>query len=193
MGANLEAQAVQRDDRLGAGVHLAERPARDGGSGGRSVGRHGARIPADRRQTQIADIGTSVNPFAPLRRAWAHRALVSALVRRELSARYRGGTLGFLWTFLNPLLLLLVYATVFRFVFAPRADVRPFALFLFGGVLLWGFASAALTDAAECFRANGPLLRKTRPNPFMRRVRRGRRRSGPPAPRRRRNGSRGAA
>lgn len=103
--------------------------------------------------------------FAPLRRAWAHRALVLALVRRELSARYRGGALGFLWSFLNPLLLLLVYATVFRFVFAPRADVRPYALFLFGGVLVWGFVSAALTDSVEAFRANGPLLRKTTVSP----------------------------
>jgi ABC-type polysaccharide/polyol phosphate export permease len=99
--------------------------------------------------------------LAPVRRAFAHRALVAALVRRELSARYRGGALGFLWSFLNPLLLLLVYATVFRFVFAPRADVRPYALFLFGGVLVWGFVSAAVNDAVETFRANGPLLRKT--------------------------------
>lgn len=102
-----------------------------------------------------------MNFVAPIRRAWSHRALVAALVRRELSARYRGGTLGFLWSFLNPLLLLLVYATVFRLVFAPRADVRPYALFLFGGVLLWGFASASLADAVESFRVNGPLLRKT--------------------------------
>jgi ABC-type polysaccharide/polyol phosphate export permease len=102
-----------------------------------------------------------VSPLSPLRRAWAHRALVVALVRRELSARYRGGALGFLWSLLNPLLLLLVYATVFRLVFAPRADVRPYALFLFGGVLVWGFASAALNDSVEAFRANGPLLRKT--------------------------------
>jgi ABC-type polysaccharide/polyol phosphate export permease len=98
---------------------------------------------------------------APIRRAFAHRALVFALARRELSARYRGGALGFLWSLLNPLLLLLVYATVFRLAFAPRADVRPYALFLFGGVLVWAFVSASLTDAVETFRANGPLLRKT--------------------------------
>ena len=60
-----------------------------------------------------------------LRRALSQRPLVLALTRRELSARYRGGALGFLWSLVNPLLLLLVYATVFRFVFAPRADVRP--------------------------------------------------------------------
>ena len=99
--------------------------------------------------------------LSPLSRTWAQRALVAALVRRELAARYRGGSLGFLWSFLNPLLLLLVYATVFRFVFAPRADVRPYALFLFGGVLVWGFVSSALLDAVETFRSNGPLLRKT--------------------------------
>jgi homopolymeric O-antigen transport system permease protein len=89
------------------------------------------------------------------------RALVAALTRRELAARYRGGVLGFLWSLVNPLLLLTVYAVVFRFVFSPRADVRPYALFLFAGVLAWGFVSSALTDAAETFRHNGPLLRKT--------------------------------
>ena len=97
----------------------------------------------------------------PLRRALSQRPLVLALTRRELSARYRGGALGFLWSLVNPLLLLLVYATVFRLVFTPRADVRPYALFLFSGVLVWGFVSAALHDAVETFRANGPLLRKT--------------------------------
>jgi ABC-type polysaccharide/polyol phosphate export permease len=102
-----------------------------------------------------------LNPLLPLSRVARQRALIRALVRRELSARYRGGALGFLWSFVNPLLLLLVYATVFRFVFSPRADVRPYALFLFGGVLVWGFVSAALLDAVETFRVNGPLLRKT--------------------------------
>ncbi len=99
--------------------------------------------------------------LSPLQRAWRQRALVVALARRELVARYRGGVLGFLWSLLNPLLLLVVYATVFRLVFSPRADVRPYALFLFGGVLVWAFVSASLLDAAETFRANGPLLRKT--------------------------------
>jgi ABC-type polysaccharide/polyol phosphate export permease len=99
--------------------------------------------------------------LSPLQRAWRQRALVVALARRELVARYRGGTLGFLWSLLNPLLLLLVYATVFRLVFRPRADVHPYALFLFGGILVWGFVSSALLDSAETFRANGPLLRKT--------------------------------
>lgn len=106
-----------------------------------------------------ADAGSGA--LAPLLRSLRQRPLVAALTRRELTARYRGGVLGFLWSLVNPLLLLLVYATVFRFVFTPRADVRPYAVFLFGGVLVWGFVSASLLDAAETFRTNGPLLRKT--------------------------------
>ena len=115
-----------------------------------------------RRSSSIPDSRFPFSgPVAPFRRAWRQRALVAALTRRELVARYRGGVLGFFWSLLNPLLLLAVYATVFRLVFAPRADVRPYALFLFGGVLVWGFVSASLLDAAETFRSNGPLLRKT--------------------------------
>src|SRR6266511_2112999 len=79
----------------------------------------------------------------PLRRAWRNRALVTALTRRELAARYRGGLLGYFWSLVNPLLLLAVYATVFRLVFTPRADVRPYALFLFIGVLAWSFVFSA--------------------------------------------------
>lgn len=105
--------------------------------------------------------GDSSRPLSPLVRTLRQRPLVVALTRRELTARYRGGVLGFFWSLANPLLLLAVYATVFRFVFTPRADVRPYAVFLFGGVLVWGFISASLLDAAETFRANGPLLRKT--------------------------------
>src|SRR5882724_13439282 len=95
-----------------------------------------------------------------LSRLWRARALAANLARRELRARYRGSALGFFWSILNPLLLLAVYSVVFTAVFAPRADVRPYPLFLFGGVLAWSFLSASILDAAETFRNNGALLRK---------------------------------
>ncbi len=93
-------------------------------------------------------------------RLYRARALAWKLAVRELRARYRGSLLGFFWSVLNPLLLLAVYSIVFTTVFAPRADVRPYPLFLFGGVLAWSFLSASLLDAADTFRNNGPLLRK---------------------------------
>ena len=55
-----------------------------------------------------------------LRVLWRHRALVEVLVRRELNARYRSSVLGYFWSMLNPLLLLVVYAVVFTTIFQPR-------------------------------------------------------------------------
>ncbi len=92
---------------------------------------------------------------------YRNRALVGVLVARDLKARYRGTFLGYLWSLLNPLLLLAVYTVVFTWVIPARvtSDV-PFPLFLFAGLLPWGFVSGALLDAAVVLADNGPLLRK---------------------------------
>jgi lipopolysaccharide transport system permease protein len=63
------------------------------------------------------------------------------LTGRELKGRYRGSLLGFLWTFLNPLLLLLVYALVFSVYF--RVQMENYAVFMFTGLLPWIFFSQA--------------------------------------------------
>lgn len=96
-----------------------------------------------------------------LARLYRARALIWTLARRELKARYRGSFLGFAWSLLNPLALLVVYSLVFTLVFSQRgAAIHPYALFLFGGVLAWNFLASSLLDASETFRNNGPLLRK---------------------------------
>lgn len=92
---------------------------------------------------------------------WRHRALVAVLTSRELKARYRGSVLGFLWSLLNPLLMLGVYATVFQLLLPNRSpSTSPYALFLFGGLLAWTWLSASLTDAAASLLTHGALLKK---------------------------------
>jgi ABC-type polysaccharide/polyol phosphate export permease len=96
-----------------------------------------------------------------IQRLWRARVLVWTLARRELKARYRASFLGYLWSLLNPLLLLAIYSAVFTLIFVQRAGAtRPYSLFLFGGVLSWNFLAASLLDASVTFKANGPLLRK---------------------------------
>ena len=51
--------------------------------------------------------------FSNLANLIRYRGLIQSLVARELKARYRGSVLGFFWSFVNPLLLLLVYSFVF--------------------------------------------------------------------------------
>ncbi len=54
-----------------------------------------------------------------------YRPLIQSLVARELKARYRGSVLGFFWSFINPLLLLLVYSFVFSVVLKNQAKTQP--------------------------------------------------------------------
>ncbi len=92
---------------------------------------------------------------------WRHRALVVVLVRREIDVRYRASVLGFLWSLLNPLLLLIVYAIVFTYIFNPRfPGGQPYPLFLFSGLLPWLFFSGAVLDGSLTLIDNGPLLSK---------------------------------
>ena len=96
-----------------------------------------------------------------LLRLWRQRALIAVLVRRELVARYRASTLGFLWSLLNPLLLLAIYAVVFTTIFQPRfPGGDPYPLFLFSGLLPWMLFSGATLDSAVTLVDNGPLLAK---------------------------------
>ena len=51
--------------------------------------------------------------FGALARLWKYRLVVQVLIGRELKVRYHGTALGFLWSLLNPLILVSVYMLVF--------------------------------------------------------------------------------
>ena len=89
------------------------------------------------------------------------RGLLLTLTARELKARYRGSLLGFLWSLVNPLLLLAVYTLVFDVVFKNRAGgAQPYAVFLLSGLFPWIWFSGALLDGTVSLSANAGLLRK---------------------------------
>jgi len=100
--------------------------------------------------------------LASLRQLLRYRALVVSLVARELKARYRGSVLGFLWTFVNPLLLLLVYSLVFGVVMpgARAPEIEHYPLFLFCGILPWTWFSSSLLESCTALTGSGSLLRK---------------------------------
>jgi lipopolysaccharide transport system permease protein len=89
---------------------------------------------------------------------WRHRQLILQMARRDVLGRYRGSLLGLAWSFLTPLLMLLVYTFLFGVVFKARwgsgtVDSRlDFALILFVGLIVHGLF-------AECVnRAPGLIL-----------------------------------
>ena len=96
-----------------------------------------------------------------LARLGRYRGLIQSLVARELKARYRGSILGFFWSFFNPLLLLLVYSIVFKYLQAAHdARVEPYALFMFCGILPWTWFASSLTESAGVLISGGNLIKK---------------------------------
>ena len=90
-----------------------------------------------------------------------YRGLIQSLVARELKARYRGSVLGFVWSFINPLMLLLVYTFVFKYVMpAAVQGADPYALFMFCGLLPWTWFAASLTESAGVLISGGNLIKK---------------------------------
>ncbi len=90
-----------------------------------------------------------------------YRGLIQSLVARELKARYRGSVLGFFWSFINPLMLLLVYTFVFKYV-TPNAPqgANPYPLFMFCGLLPWTWFSTSLMESAGSLISGGNLIKK---------------------------------
>lgn len=88
-----------------------------------------------------------------------HRSLVVALLVRQLKIRYRGSILGFVWTFLNPLLLMGVYALVFRFYM--RLAVPNYALLLLAGLLPWTWFASSLGEGTDSIVGGSALVTKS--------------------------------
>jgi len=95
-----------------------------------------------------------------LRQLPRYRGLIQSLVSRELKARYRGSVLGFFWSFVNPLLLLLVYTFIFAYIMPPPGDIDNYALFLFTGLLPWTWFSASLLESSSVLITGGNLIKK---------------------------------
>ncbi|MBW8850583.1 MAG: ABC transporter permease [Xanthomonadales bacterium] len=98
---------------------------------------------------------------------WQHRRLIVQLVRRDVLGRYRGSMVGLAWSFLYPLLMLLVYTFVFSVVFESRwpgalagESKARFALLLFVGVLCHGFLSEVLLKAPTTVVGNANYVKR---------------------------------
>ena len=93
-----------------------------------------------------------------LRELLRYRSLIVNLVVRELKARYKNSALGFLWSLLNPLGMMLVFWVVFDQVF--QSDIEHYPIFLLTGLLPWNFFQASVLGGTSSIVGNGHLLKK---------------------------------
>lgn len=94
----------------------------------------------------------------------SRRALIRVLIdltKRDYKAQYRGTYLGFVWTFLQPLLFIGVLYLVFSFGLRAQNTVdMPFSLYLVCGMICWSYFSGNLSSMSGSVRANAFLVKK---------------------------------
>jgi lipopolysaccharide transport system permease protein len=90
---------------------------------------------------------------------WSYRELTLNLVIRELKARYKNSVLGFLWSLLNPLGMMLVFTLVFT-VMVPNAQLEKYPIFFLCGFLPWQYFVTGITGGMHSLINNSNLVKK---------------------------------
>ena len=100
---------------------------------------------------------TKMPPF--IQEFWAYRDLLKLLVSRNVKLKYRRSFLGYVWSVLNPLLIMIVMTVVFSTMF--NRNIENFPVYLFCGQLLFNFMNTSTHQAIFAITSNAALLKKT--------------------------------
>jgi len=97
--------------------------------------------------------------IAKLRELLGYRELIESLVVRDLKVRYKNSMLGFLWSLVNPLLLMTVFTVVFT-IMLPNVSIPKFPVFVLCALLPWNFFHTSVMGATNSIVQNGHLIKK---------------------------------
>lgn len=95
-----------------------------------------------------------------LRDILGQRELLGLLVRRELKARYKDSSLGFLWSLMRPLTLLLIYVIALGQFLGAARQVPQFAIFVYTGLTAWTLFNEIVLTGTGSIVANSGLIKK---------------------------------
>ena len=90
---------------------------------------------------------------------YQYRELLKTSVKKEVRGKYKNSFLGVLWSFLNPLLQITVYAIVFPLILNNKQE--NYVIFLCCGLIPWTFFSAAINRTAFSFIENRKHTKKS--------------------------------
>ena len=105
-------------------------------------------------------------PIAMFRSLWRNRQLIWQMARRDISSRYRGSLIGLAWSFINPILMLLVYTFVFSVIFKARWNAggnesrTDFAIILFAGMIVFNLFAEIVNRAPSLITSNVNYVKK---------------------------------
>ena len=91
---------------------------------------------------------------------WRFRELFLFMAWRDIKVKYKQTLLGFIWVILQPLVLMIIFSTIWMKVMKTGADDMPYPLFAYSGLILWGLFSAGISSASESMSANSNIIKK---------------------------------
>ena len=94
----------------------------------------------------------------PTNTFWQYLPLLRELVVRDLKIKYRRSFLGYLWSLLNPLMMMTIMTIIFSYMF--RFDIPNYPLYLICGQTMWSFFAESTNFAMHSVLGNGALIRK---------------------------------
>ena len=89
---------------------------------------------------------------------YEYRELLKTNIKKEIRGKYKGAFLGILWSFINPLLQVLVYAIVFPFIMKNREP--NYITFLICGIIPWNYFTSNINQGSKSIIDNGAILKK---------------------------------
>lgn len=87
-----------------------------------------------------------------------YRELLKTNVKKEIRGKYKASFLGVLWSFVNPLLMVLVYALVFPFIL--RVKEANYVMFLVVGIIPWNFFTTVISQGTTTVISNANIIKK---------------------------------
>ena len=137
----------------GESARLAEQAAVTAVAASKNAAAHA--LSGLRNSVQAFRLGTVLPRLITL---WEWRSLVVTLTGRDLLHRYKGSSLGVLWSLMHPLVMAAVYTFAFRYVM--RIAIPNYVVFLLAGLLPWLFFATSLVVATTSIVDNGQLVKK---------------------------------
>ena len=104
--------------------------------------------------------GFASGTLTSLRDIADHRELMGFLVRRELKSRYKDSALGFFWSLIRPLAMLLIYYIALGKFLGAARSIPDFAIFIYTGLTAWTLFNEIVTIGTASIVANSGLVKK---------------------------------
>ena len=92
------------------------------------------------------------------KRLYDYREMLKTSIKKDIGGKYKNSFLGVLWSFVNPLLQILVYAIIFPLIM--KSDIENYVVFMVCGLIPWNYFSTVINRTSFTMIENGNIIKK---------------------------------